>query len=305
VTDKTKTLTLLSILCYLHCSDATDPRDKIYATLPALVDGQLEDLKSDYSLSVADVYKNLAVHLIKRNSDLHILNYCHLSQKISVLPSGVPDWAAENLPYPFTCYQRLPDGSYTQTYNTSLRTKIFAQFSPDKRRLRIHGTLFDEIVSVSRARVNRRVYGGLDLDLTANWMEVALEGGGVYVTDRTKMEALQHTVCTDQDITDSLLATGGESINWPDSVRSSQILNQTTHYRRLIRTSRYNLGIASYDTLLGDIVCILFSGSMPIILRPVDDHFLFVGECYVHGVMNGEALDGVDLEKDSRTFEIW
>jgi hypothetical protein len=38
------------------------------------------------------------------------------------------------------------------------------------------------------------------------------------------------------------------------------------------------------------------------ILRPVNDHFLLVGECYVHGIMDGEALEGVDLERVSRAW---
>ncbi|KAG8530270.1 uncharacterized protein KY384_004771 [Bacidia gigantensis] len=41
----------------------------------------------------------------------------------------------------------------------------------------------------------------------------------------------------------------------------------------------------------GDIVCVLFGGKLPFCLRPLGDQYLLVGECYVHGLMNGEAMD--------------
>jgi hypothetical protein len=41
----------------------------------------------------------------------------------------------------------------------------------------------------------------------------------------------------------------------------------------------------------GDVVCVLFGGKMPFVLRPWGPYFLLVGECYVHGLMKGEAID--------------
>jgi hypothetical protein len=34
----------------------------------------------------------------------------------------------------------------------------------------------------------------------------------------------------------------------------------------------------------------LVGGKMPFCLRPWGDQFLLVGECYVHGLMTGEAI---------------
>jgi hypothetical protein len=41
----------------------------------------------------------------------------------------------------------------------------------------------------------------------------------------------------------------------------------------------------------GDVVCVLYGGKMPFVLRPWGRYFLLVGECYVHGLMKGEAID--------------
>jgi hypothetical protein len=53
------------------------------------------------------------------------------------------------------------------------------------------------------------------------------------------------------------------------------------------------------ETKGGDLVCILYGCSVPIVLRPrairrdgeVHECYEFIGECYVHGVMEGEAID--------------
>lgn len=40
----------------------------------------------------------------------------------------------------------------------------------------------------------------------------------------------------------------------------------------------------------GDVICIVFGCSVPLVLRPVGDYFTLVGDCYVHGFMQGEAI---------------
>lgn len=50
----------------------------------------------------------------------------------------------------------------------------------------------------------------------------------------------------------------------------------------------------------GDLVAILFGLHVPYILKPLSDRpedgYEFIGEAYVHGAMNGEAVK--DLPKD-------
>jgi hypothetical protein len=55
-------------------------------------------------------------------------------------------------------------------------------------------------------------------------------------------------------------------------------------------------GLAPPKTNHGDIICILFGCSVPVVLRKYmpndtsDHRYTFVGECYVHGMMDGEAI---------------
>ncbi|EUC49811.1 hypothetical protein COCMIDRAFT_83693 [Bipolaris oryzae ATCC 44560] len=61
--------------------------------------------------------------------------------------------------------------------------------------------------------------------------------------------------------------------------------------RTLITTTTGYLGLAPIAVQRGDVVAILFGSKCPIVLRPASDNrFQVVGECYVHGLMNGEIL---------------
>jgi hypothetical protein len=60
--------------------------------------------------------------------------------------------------------------------------------------------------------------------------------------------------------------------------------------RRLFGTAKGYLGIGENPLQTGDIVCVLFGAGVPMILRLIGGSYRVVGECYLHGIMEGEAL---------------
>jgi hypothetical protein len=62
--------------------------------------------------------------------------------------------------------------------------------------------------------------------------------------------------------------------------------------RRLMVSKKGFLGMAPNRSRKGDIVCILFGCSVPVVLRKAADgtKYVFIGECYVDGYMAGEAV---------------
>jgi hypothetical protein len=66
--------------------------------------------------------------------------------------------------------------------------------------------------------------------------------------------------------------------------------------RKLIITKDGNIGAAPAETKVSDLVCVLYRCSVPAVLRPITgaDEFTFIGECYVHGFMDGEAVAGLE-----------
>lgn len=68
--------------------------------------------------------------------------------------------------------------------------------------------------------------------------------------------------------------------------------------RRLIKTEQHSfVGLAPAETENGDLVAILYGCSVPVILRRVLDPqskevvYRLIGECYIEGMMDGQALD--------------
>jgi hypothetical protein len=68
--------------------------------------------------------------------------------------------------------------------------------------------------------------------------------------------------------------------------------------RRMIITDQERLlGLGSKDVQDGDLICIIFGCSVPVVLRKIvsdemtgEHHYELVGDCYVHGMMDGEAF---------------
>jgi hypothetical protein len=69
-------------------------------------------------------------------------------------------------------------------------------------------------------------------------------------------------------------------------------LEEGSERRRLLITENGSIGSAPQTAGEGDIVCVLFGCSVPVILRKLQDQdsYEFVGECYLHSFMDAEAI---------------
>jgi len=74
--------------------------------------------------------------------------------------------------------------------------------------------------------------------------------------------------------------------------------------RRFFVTKNGLMGVGPDGMKEGDIIGILFGGRVPYVLRPVGDGFRFVGECYVSGLMNGEAVQTWKKGSKKYIFEL-
>jgi len=84
---------------------------------------------------------------------------------------------------------------------------------------------------------------------------------------------------------------------WAASASEGRVFART-------RSGYYVLGPASMEA--GDMVCVLLGCKVPFCLRPVDGRNCFlVGECYVHGLMKGEAMEMLARKEiHERTFDL-
>ncbi|KAI4276199.1 MAG: hypothetical protein LQ337_002666 [Flavoplaca oasis] len=66
--------------------------------------------------------------------------------------------------------------------------------------------------------------------------------------------------------------------------------------RKFCITKKRYMGWCPFETEPGDRICILFGGQTPYIVRKQGAGYRFLGEAYIHGVMNGEVLGMADIK---------
>uniref|UniRef100_A0A0B7JVP0 Heterokaryon incompatibility domain-containing protein n=1 Tax=Bionectria ochroleuca TaxID=29856 RepID=A0A0B7JVP0_BIOOC len=102
----------------------------------------------------------------------------------------------------------------------------------------------------------------------------------------------------------------GQSEGSSTGPRAEPLFNDLVHMScngtRMMRTAQMRLiGTVPRTTKPGDLVCVLYGGQTPFILRKSERRpgmFRLVGDCYVHSLMDGEALR---MGLEERKFEIY
>jgi hypothetical protein len=74
---------------------------------------------------------------------------------------------------------------------------------------------------------------------------------------------------------------------------SARLLSCCTS-RRFFVTEQGYMGLSFPETRVGDRVCVFPGLEVPFIVRPDGDYYLLVGEAYVQGLMDGEAMQDLD-----------
>ena len=98
-----------------------------------------------------------------------------------------------------------------------------------------------------------------------------------------------------------------------DFTEAYSCFDRSSQKRRFMTTSTGHVGWApdniygraSEQTQVGDLVAIIFGCSMPLTIRALPDgkHYHILGEAYVQGMMDGEAMDDLQTGKyEARTF---
>lgn len=101
---------------------------------------------------------------------------------------------------------------------------------------------------------------------------------------RQEIPKLSHLICG---------ANGPTSV--PIGHRQSYVARsrQLRYGMRCFHTERGYIGLGPLDTEVGDLVCVLEGHKAPVLLRRRGSHYVFVGDCDVVGIMNGEVLEAV------------
>ena len=295
----------LMILYRVRRLEASDSRDKIFATL-SLLDGFSAILPSpDYALTPTEVFTAVAKSFLAHSKSLKILNQAAAAHFVPDHPSWVPDWSVKAV---LSCTD-WNDVFYRAAGNSESNYEI----SSDDKELRVKGKKIDSLAKVPLCDLSLYAKNVAFKENIPGWQESCRLESSLYTypTGEPVREALWRTLCW------NVLITGDGSIQpapsdtakdfeeWRQIILSDNGL-QTTEQKLYALERRFELRIYNIAPLYvtakaylasvpwtakaGDIVAVLTGGTMPFILRPAGNHYRLVGHCYVHGVMNGEAF---------------
>jgi hypothetical protein len=70
-------------------------------------------------------------------------------------------------------------------------------------------------------------------------------------------------------------------------------------------STRDTVCLCPRETQIADIICVLYGCSVPVVLKRQGERYKMIGECFVHGIMDGEALSSTyDLHLEEAIFQI-
>lgn len=94
-----------AIFTQCRIAEATDPRDKVYGMHALLRLLDFEPPTPDYNKSVAEIYTEMVITIIKQRGRLEILNQVPSGSRMRNLPSWIPDWSDTS--DPFISFQQM------------------------------------------------------------------------------------------------------------------------------------------------------------------------------------------------------
>jgi hypothetical protein len=274
-------------------SQCKDPRDLVYSLLG--VARGIEGIEPDYSRSMQDVFTSTARRIIISTRSLSLLGEINAQNFNAALPSWVPDWREKKLETVFS--RRLKDWAGAVDAGGVAHMGPFQQ---DKKnhttKLSVRGLRVDEIGDMVEGEDLDGFFGlfrGQKNDLTTyESIELAF----------LRTLSLDYYFYPDDD---GRRRRGGR---WKYNFKLRDFYDISHHNKyvdlfgenikgqNLFRTKDGSMGLGPRRSHRGDLVCIICGVEPPVLLRPSGNEYLFVGYCYVYGLMDGRALSRARLK---------
>lgn len=264
--------------------DSSDPRDKIYGFLGIMehLSGRCF-LKVDYTISVCELYMQVCLVLWQETKSLDFLSMVERNRIqnpnrgiIPALPSWTPDWTVRTNQYPI-----LRDGSHPPLWSsTNPKPRALSEkfsftgnstaectFHLDSMELEVRGFIVDTIKDIK----------GRWIDLTPNFsLEGVTRYGHRICWLPSSPEEVSRSSCFWATRLNHVYALG----NALESPIADDGENTTPRVDQLVFTSEAHgyLGATDAAIRIGDVICALFGGNVPYVLRSREASWVLVGQ---------------------------
>ena len=297
--------------------EATKPVDKVFALLGLADEDDRLAIELDYSISVQQVYTQVAKYLLRNNINTLCFNVNSHSYN---LPSWVPDWSRFSQRWPLW----MP-----MTYKASAKCHADVRYANDPCVLKVAGILVDRIsdfdavscIEIAQSPMldspRQEVLDNIEFTLHESIMKHP--SSGLDSLDPSKSDALWRTLVTNRCLFGRAHTHGPKSpapmdfgkryevfrdrLRVPKSFKPELLYPQRKQEyvkplveslqlgdQRFFITQGHRIGVGPHELQLDDMVVIILGADMPFIIRSRGTHHQLIGPTYVHGIMNGEYL---------------
>jgi hypothetical protein len=320
-------LNLEMLLSLLPTFEVAELLDTVYAIIDLAKDGA-QKVRVDYSLQPEELFQDVTRLVIESSNSLDII--C----RPWAPKCGVPSWIPTIVKYTFR--RRSSDFQYDRQQGVSLVGM------PHSRAYRACGETSPESSVTFRTEGIQRILsaGGFSLgaieelgqrsmngNIPREWMDIGAWSEmkepvpapfwRTLVADRSSEgravpewygRACQFAFrqSTRDDIDTTFLMKTLKSTHVHEFLNRVQevIWGRTLAAVDLNDGDRPCLALCPPEARIGDIIVILYGCSVPVALRKVRSYYKLIGECFVYGMMDGEAFSGRTGNSLTETFEL-
>jgi hypothetical protein len=313
---------LYSLLCKFWKQGTSDPKDRIYALVGLSSTRNDPRFAIDYLSPSSQVYTDTAKYLLLSSQRLDVI--CSMPRRESTLslPSWVSDWTNDTTRYGLPLVSLI--GTEWVSYRASATSIAEISFKHADHILTANGLRLGHVRSVGK---KENLESHLDLrsgiPILLSWFSLCNVtkaptsvlvdafcrsinfdyftssdfacSAPLELTEKilAGIVVLAEEVCPEKKIDQLLAALRAKyddvSIRWAKSWMISVFT--VVKRRRLFISGSGLIGLGPEKVEVRDIICILLGCSVPVILRPQDDHYIFLGEACVPGYMQGKAME--------------
>jgi hypothetical protein len=316
--DLGKTNTFYQTLMLSKDRQATDPRDKIFALIGLPYTDRYSEVffpsAPDYNLSISEVYHLTAKRLLVERNEVDLLAYVqHDPQVHETWASWVPDW---------TCAR----AGQTRTMGTDKKVSGYIHavvsapdYDTERHVISIRGIVVDTVHTLAADIFDRKPsikgYGFRKLSrLRRGWLHAMnafinyyqpffpdttlakslTAGQGLNLNPLQNPEDEQYFMAEYHTFVQYTQERAESYLDYSESTNTFvNLVSNAVARRRFFVTEKGMLGLGPRTMEEGDVIAVLFGGSVPFVLRPVEEgrYWRLVGDCYVHDIIDGQAVE--------------
>ena len=306
---------------------ATDPRDKIYAMVGLTTAATDLHFVIDYGIPAEQVFINTVNYVLKTCGSLDIILIHTKSYNGLSLPTWVPNFGSwgSSSSVPFS------HASSESVYASSATKKAEAVIDCGKGVLSARGVCISSVAFLAPSiekdglqRPNNLVDGSATVRLWRSFIyqntsrladlrklllcdirrsvEPVPDHAETHFFDIYSL--FEEDVWRDEKDLRDQSPFNSEGMRKRERAEALAIIHNI-FMRRLFVTGTGAIGMAQDSILEGDLVCILFGCSIPVILRRFDGHHLYISDACVVGYMYGRGIEELEAGKlEAELFEI-